>query len=350
MSRRAADLARPRHGSLRGSAGPSRQTAAARPHARARGSRSPRSSSPRWLRRRRADPVEWYRDGARVPRRTQPRSHGHLRAHGARGRRNARLDRRHRPPGQMPLLVARPRLTLRSRPGGGGRVDRLAGLEHRDELLEPAGARLGPLRVLEPVEDRVAVAAVEPREERRRRRARVELALEVVRHGDRALARRRRRPSARRPSRARPRRRPAGRMRPAAVSASTLARLIFDQLLRARRGVKRWRKWSSSSLLRTASIQPKQSALVERLGVGDRRVRRRPCARSSATPLGRRRDGARARPPTRRPRRTSEALPVRPCSPATCRDCVPVTPKVSADAASRHLFPGTHLPPRWRRA
>ena len=55
-------------------------------------------------------------------------------------------------------------------------VDRLARLEHRDELGQPPRARLGPLGVVEPVEDRVAILTAEPVEECLGLRARVELA------------------------------------------------------------------------------------------------------------------------------------------------------------------------------
>jgi hypothetical protein len=62
-------------------------------------------------------------------------------------------------------------------------VDRLSGLEHRDEPREPPRARLRLLGVLEPVEDRIAILATELGEERLGLRARVELALQVL--GDR---------------------------------------------------------------------------------------------------------------------------------------------------------------------
>src|SRR4051794_32591281 len=68
-------------------------------------------------------------------------------------------------------------------------VQLLPGLEHRDELLQAARAGLGALGVMQPVEDRVAVLAVERVEERARGGARVELALKIVGDGHRRLAR-----------------------------------------------------------------------------------------------------------------------------------------------------------------
>src|SRR3954465_10560794 len=56
-------------------------------------------------------------------------------------------------------------------------VHGLASLEHADVLGDPSGPRLGPIRVLDPVEDRVAVGARERGEERRRLRVPVELGL-----------------------------------------------------------------------------------------------------------------------------------------------------------------------------
>src|SRR5437763_5190944 len=70
----------------------------------------------------------------------------------------------------------------------GLRVDRLAGLQHRDELRESARAGLRLLGVLQAVEDRVAVLTAEPEEELLRLRAGGELTLEVVGNGDSALA------------------------------------------------------------------------------------------------------------------------------------------------------------------
>src|SRR6185437_13804321 len=58
-------------------------------------------------------------------------------------------------------------------------VDAPALAQHGHELLEPAGARLGPARLLEAIEDRVAVGAVEPREELARGRIGVERGLQV---------------------------------------------------------------------------------------------------------------------------------------------------------------------------
>src|SRR5829696_833024 len=49
---------------------------------------------------------------------------------------------------------------------------------------------------------------------------------------------------------------PGGRIRPAAVSATTLATLTADQLLRGRRGVYRWRNHVASSAVRWPEIQP----------------------------------------------------------------------------------------------
>ena len=54
---------------------------------------------------------------------------------------------------------------------------------------------------------------------------------------------------------------PAGCMRPLAMSDSARSRFRCDQLLRLRRGVKRWRRWRSSKPRESPSIQPKQSAI-----------------------------------------------------------------------------------------
>ena len=59
-------------------------------------------------------------------------------------------------------------------------VKRLAAAEHRHELLDPARARLGLLRVLEPVQDRVAVVASRALEELARRGVAVERGAQVV--------------------------------------------------------------------------------------------------------------------------------------------------------------------------
>ena len=116
-------------------------------------------------------------------------------------------------------------------------VKSLPAPEHLDELLEPARARLGLLGVVQAIEDRVAVLAVErgeaPPRPRGPRRARP-----AGRAGPRCCAvSRRRRPSGRRPSRARSRRARRGASGPRSISASTLPTLIFDHFERARRGV-----------------------------------------------------------------------------------------------------------------
>ena len=49
-------------------------------------------------------------------------------------------------------------------------------------------------------------------------------------------------------------------MRPASMSLATLSTLIFDQMLRARRGVKRCSQCRSSTLFFWPSIQPWHSA------------------------------------------------------------------------------------------
>jgi len=53
---------------------------------------------------------------------------------------------------------------------------------------------------------------------------------------------------------------PAGRMRPAAVSSATSAMLTLLHTLVGRRGVQRWRTASSSTRSTRESIQPKHSA------------------------------------------------------------------------------------------
>ena len=87
-----------------------------------------------------------------------------------------------------------PTLSPRHRAGLGAdlrsalRVDRLSGLEHRDELRQPPSARLGLLGVLEPVQDRVAVLTRQLVEERPGVWTDVELAPEILGDGDRPLA------------------------------------------------------------------------------------------------------------------------------------------------------------------
>src|SRR4051794_4567491 len=86
------------------------------------------------------------------------------------------------------MAAARIRAALAAPTAAGPRssVKRLPAPEHADELLEPARARLGPLGVVEAVEDRVAVRAVEGREVGRRDGVGVELGLEIRRHLDAA--------------------------------------------------------------------------------------------------------------------------------------------------------------------
>src|SRR2546423_14427481 len=81
----------------------------------------------------------------------------------------------------------------------GLRVDRLAGLQHRDEFRESARAGLRLLGVLQAVEDRVAVLTAEPEEELLRLRAGGEPTPEVVGNCDSALALLGRPPAARFP-------------------------------------------------------------------------------------------------------------------------------------------------------
>ena len=58
-------------------------------------------------------------------------------------------------------------------------MDPLAAPQHLDEFPQPALARLGPLRVVESVDDRVAVGAVECLEGLSGRPVPLQLALEV---------------------------------------------------------------------------------------------------------------------------------------------------------------------------
>ena len=188
--------------------------------------------------------------------------------------------------------------------------------EHGDELLDAASPRLRTLGVVDAEQDRVAVARCQAL----RTRAgpwRCVAAPGSGRRGPRWCGcPRTPRPSARRPSPRRPRACPAGRMRPAAISASARSRLICDHLLRGCAGVKRWRKYDVVVLVAQA-VDP---AVAERDldGVGDsRRCRRRcPSWRSSA-----RRPGddvvvlAPASAPTPSPTRTpppGDPAPVRP--------------------------------------
>ena len=101
-----------------------------------------------------------------------------------------------------------------------------------DELLDATRPRLGTLGVVDPEEDRVAVRAVKLLERAAGLGVPAQRTREVVGDLDGRGSRRRRRPTDRRPWPRRPRASPAGCMRPAAMSASTLSRLICDHLLR----------------------------------------------------------------------------------------------------------------------
>ena len=194
----------------------------------------------------------------------------------------------------------------------GLRVQLLAAREHRDERLDAPGARLRLLAVADPVEHRVAVGAVERREEGGRRRARVER-LAAGRRGPRSCGRPRTRdPSARRPSPARSPRVPPAVISSGPSSSSALSRLIRDHRLRA---AARREPLQPEALVERALL-PVDPAMAEteldRLGVGHRRHAcillgelqpdaRRRCPRApSATRQGRRgsRSAARGdRPP-----------------------------------------------------
>jgi len=122
------------------------------------------------------------------------------------------------------------------------RVNRLAGLEHRDELSQPPSPRVGLLGVVEPVDDRVAILLLSSAKNASAFGRASSSALEVVGDGAAPLSLvgcLQQRPSAFARSTSA---RPAGRILPSAISCSALSRLIRDHRLRCRRGVNRWRK------------------------------------------------------------------------------------------------------------
>src|SRR5437588_244711 len=67
-------------------------------------------------------------------------------------------------------------------------VNGLPGGQHRDELLQPAGTRFGLLRVLQSIEDGIAIHPIEREEELQGPRVAVEGLLEVIRNLHVALA------------------------------------------------------------------------------------------------------------------------------------------------------------------
>jgi hypothetical protein len=135
-------------------------------------------------------------------------------------------------------------------------MNRAVLLEHRDELLDAGPARLGLLRVVDAIEDRVAVGAVERLEELPRARAfpfkaaRRSSGTSIVRAPEYAASHR---PSAWAASTSRS---PAGCISPRAMRSVAFSRLIFDHRLRSVRGVNRWRQWSSSPAAFCPSIHP----------------------------------------------------------------------------------------------
>jgi SRSO17 transposase len=87
-----------------------------------------------------------------------------------------------RPPLPLPPPLAR------SSPAARG-IKRAPLVEHRDEGFDAAPPGLGLLRVLDSVQNRIPIPAVEGGKERARRRMPVEFPLQVVRHGGSPLAR-----------------------------------------------------------------------------------------------------------------------------------------------------------------
>ena len=135
------------------------------------------------------------------------------------------------------------------------RVERRVLHQHLDELRDASRPRFRLLGILNAMQDGVAVLAVQRREKFSRLAVAVERALQVRRHGRRALGVV---GVLHRPSRcaAAIAARPAGLMRWPLMSASALVRLIFDHLLLALRGVNFCSQYVSSSAFFWPSIQP----------------------------------------------------------------------------------------------
>src|SRR4026209_136286 len=80
-----------------------------------------------------------------------------------------------------------PRIVISCAIGSPWSVDLLPALQHRDEFAQTALAGLGLLRLVQPVDDRVTVGAVQRLEELTGGRIAVELAPQVVRNLGSAL-------------------------------------------------------------------------------------------------------------------------------------------------------------------
>ena len=146
----------------------------------------------------------------------------------------------------------------------------LAAGEHLDELRDPPGARLRALGVVDAVQDRVAVVAVELARTRPSRAGSASRAR--WRSSGTWMSARRSYAASHRPSAfARSTSAsPAGRIRPSAMRRSTFSRLIFDHFERERRGVNRCRKYSRRGP--ALPVDPAEAqARLDRLRGGDRR-------------------------------------------------------------------------------
>ena len=147
-------------------------------------------------------------------------------------------------------------------------MNALARLEHGDELRQPAGARLGPLGVLQAVQDGVAIAAVERVEERAAPRGSASAAARSS--GTTRCSGRRRRRSQRPSARARSTSAsPAGCIAPGAISASALARLTFDHFAARPPRHEALDEWVSSRLAHLRVDPAVAERGLQRLGVRD---------------------------------------------------------------------------------
>ena len=149
-----------------------------REHRRARGARRVRAVG---------QPVRHPGAGRLDPRRADDA------ARGARAATRGPAVDRHRPrPGRLDRRAARGHPQEGTGRPGQPRslsVERLSLAQHRDEALDPLGAGLGSLGLVDAVEERVAVLAPQRREELACGGVAVELALEVLGHGGPALRR-----------------------------------------------------------------------------------------------------------------------------------------------------------------
>ena len=153
------------------------------------------------------------------------------------------------------------RRRMKARAGSAGpTMDRLTLRQHRHVVADPACPRLGAFGVVDPVQEAVALRALERGEElvrgRRWRRARA-----GSRRGPSPCSVARTRLPSDRPAWPPPpaRSRPASSC-PCSISSVALRRLTCDHLLRGPRGPKRWSQNDSSWAPFCPSIQPQQIA------------------------------------------------------------------------------------------